>query len=126
MASITNVTRPPLRSPGHFHCKPQCNAPFGAVGKVKIPLPLRDFQVEWESSAFGLFHGTAFSTALVPIELRGGLAGCTRTCQNFRNSRARISGTHIFILLLGHTPSKPDYGGRFCDESPERFGSRMA
>jgi len=27
-------------------------------------------------------------------ELRGGLAGCSRTCQNFRNSRARISGTH--------------------------------
>ena len=38
----------------------------GAVGKVKIPMRLRDFQVEWESPAFGLFHGTAFSTALVP------------------------------------------------------------
>jgi hypothetical protein len=38
----------------------------GAVGKVKIPLRLRDFQVEWESPAFGLFHGTVFSTALVP------------------------------------------------------------
>src|SRR5260370_25332203 len=37
----------------------------GAVGKVKIPLQLRDFQVPWESPAFGLFHGTAFSTALV-------------------------------------------------------------
>jgi hypothetical protein len=37
----------------------------GAVGKVKIPLRLRDFQVLWESPAFGLFHGTAFSTALV-------------------------------------------------------------
>lgn len=36
-----------------------------AVGKVKIPMRLRDFQVEWESPAFGLFHGTAFSTALV-------------------------------------------------------------
>jgi hypothetical protein len=40
----------------------------GAVGKVKIPMRLRDFQVEWESPAFGLFHGTAFSTALVPTE----------------------------------------------------------
>ena len=39
-------------------------AVVGAVGKVKIPLLLRDFQVEWESPAFGLFHGTAFSTAL--------------------------------------------------------------
>ena len=38
-----------------------------AVGKVKIPLRLRDFQVEWESPAFGLFHGTAFSTALLSI-----------------------------------------------------------
>jgi hypothetical protein len=38
----------------------------GAVGKVKIPLQLRDFQVQWESPAFGLFHGTAFSTALAP------------------------------------------------------------
>ena len=37
----------------------------GAVGKVKIPLRLRDFQVLWESPAFGLFQGTAFSTALV-------------------------------------------------------------
>ena len=40
----------------------------GAVGKVKIPTRLRDFQVEWESPAFGLFPGTAFSTALVPTE----------------------------------------------------------
>jgi hypothetical protein len=38
----------------------------GAVGKVKIPRRLRDFQVHWESPAFGLFHGTAFSTALLP------------------------------------------------------------
>jgi hypothetical protein len=36
----------------------------GAVGKVKIPMLYRDFQVTWESPAFGLFHGTAFSTAL--------------------------------------------------------------
>jgi integrase len=28
-------------------------------------------------------------------ELRKGLAACCRTCQNFRNWRARISGTHI-------------------------------
>jgi hypothetical protein len=40
----------------------------GAVGKVKTPLWLRDFQVQWESPAFGLFHGTAFSTALVPTD----------------------------------------------------------
>ena len=40
----------------------------GAVGKVKIPMRLRDFQVEWESPAFGLFHATAFSTALVPTQ----------------------------------------------------------
>ena len=39
-------------------------AVVGAVEKVKIPLRLRDFQGEWESPAFGLFHGTAFSTAL--------------------------------------------------------------
>ena len=37
----------------------------GAVGKVNIPLRLRDVQVQWESPAFGLFHGTAFSTALL-------------------------------------------------------------
>jgi hypothetical protein len=36
----------------------------GAVGKVNIALRLRDVQVQWESPAFGLFHGTAFSTAL--------------------------------------------------------------
>lgn len=36
----------------------------GAVGKVKIPLRLRDFQVPWESPVLGLFHGPAFSTAL--------------------------------------------------------------
>jgi hypothetical protein len=35
-----------------------------AVGKVNIPLRLRDVQVQWESPAFGLFQGTAFSTAL--------------------------------------------------------------
>jgi hypothetical protein len=35
-------------------------------GKSENPDALRDFQVEWESPAFGLFHGTAFSTALVP------------------------------------------------------------
>lgn len=40
----------------------------GAVGKVKIPLRLRDFQVQWKSPAFGLFHATAFSTALVPTD----------------------------------------------------------
>jgi hypothetical protein len=40
----------------------------GAVGKVKIPMLWRDFQVKWESPAFGLFHGTAFSTALVPTD----------------------------------------------------------
>jgi hypothetical protein len=49
-----------------FIAKP--TAVVGAVGKVKIALLLRDFQVEWESSAFGLFHGTAFSTALVPTD----------------------------------------------------------
>ena len=38
----------------------------GAVGKVKIP-PLRgDFQAQGESPACGLFHGAAFSTALLP------------------------------------------------------------
>jgi len=38
------------------------------VGKVEIPLPLRDFQAQWKSPAFGLFHGAAFSTALVPTD----------------------------------------------------------
>jgi hypothetical protein len=38
----------------------------GAVGKVKIQPLLRDFQAEGESPAFGLFHGKAFSTALLP------------------------------------------------------------
>jgi len=38
----------------------------GAVGKVGIPPLLRDFQAEGESPAFGLFHGAAFSTALLP------------------------------------------------------------
>jgi SAM-dependent methyltransferase len=36
------------------------------VGKVKIPPPFRDFQAQGESPAFGLFHGAAFSTALLP------------------------------------------------------------
>jgi hypothetical protein len=31
---------------------------------VEILPPLRDFQVRWESPAFGLFHGAASSTAL--------------------------------------------------------------
>lgn len=53
-----------------FFCglKEKQTAVVGAVGKVKIPMRLRDFQVEWESPAFGLFHGTAFSTALVPTD----------------------------------------------------------
>ena len=60
-----------LGDPGaNFFCglieKP--TAVVGVVGKVKIPMRLRDFQVEWESPAFGLFHGTAFSTALVPTD----------------------------------------------------------
>jgi hypothetical protein len=38
----------------------------GAVGKVKIPPLLRDFQAQGESPACGLFHGAAFSTALLP------------------------------------------------------------
>src|SRR5271167_3073494 len=38
----------------------------GAVGKVKIPPLLRDFQAEGESPVLGLFHGAAFSTALLP------------------------------------------------------------
>lgn len=38
----------------------------GAVGKVEIQLLSRDFQAEWESPAFGLFHAAAFSTALLP------------------------------------------------------------
>ncbi len=38
----------------------------GAVGKVEIPLRLRDFQAQRKSPAFGLFLGAAFSTALVP------------------------------------------------------------
>jgi hypothetical protein len=37
------------------------------VEKVEIPLRLRDFQAQWESPAFGLFHGAAFSTAILPI-----------------------------------------------------------
>jgi hypothetical protein len=37
-------------------------------GKSEIPLRLRDFQVPRESPAFGLFHGTAFSTALAPTD----------------------------------------------------------
>jgi integrase/recombinase XerD len=36
------------------------------VGKVEIPPLLRDFQAEWESPAFGLFPGAAFSIALLP------------------------------------------------------------
>jgi hypothetical protein len=58
-----------LRDPGaKFFCGfiGKLTAVAGAVGKVKIPLQLRDFQVQWESPAFGLFHGTAFSTALAP------------------------------------------------------------
>jgi hypothetical protein len=38
----------------------------GAVGKVKIPPLLRDFQAQGESPACGLFHGAAFSTAHLP------------------------------------------------------------
>jgi hypothetical protein len=38
----------------------------GAVGKVKIPPLLQDFQAQGESPAFGLFHEAAFSTALLP------------------------------------------------------------
>jgi ABC-type multidrug transport system ATPase subunit len=38
----------------------------GAVGKVGIRPRLPDFQAEWESPAFGLFRGAAFSTASYP------------------------------------------------------------
>jgi hypothetical protein len=38
------------------------------VEKVEIPLRLRDFQAQWESPAFGLFHGAVFSTALLPTD----------------------------------------------------------
>src|ERR1700730_15886162 len=37
-----------------------------AVGKVEIPLVLRDFQAEWKSPAVGLFRGASFSTAVLP------------------------------------------------------------
>ena len=47
-----------------FTGKAHCRSRGG--GKSENPDALRDFQVEWESPAFGLFHGTAFSTALVP------------------------------------------------------------
>jgi hypothetical protein len=33
---------------------------------VEIPLPLWDFQAQWKSPAFGLFHEAAFSTAPLP------------------------------------------------------------
>ena len=58
-----------LGDPGaKFFCglTEKLTAVAGAVGKVKIPRRLRDFQVPWESPVFGLFHGTAFSTALAP------------------------------------------------------------
>ena len=38
--------------------------------KVEIPRRLRDFQAQGESPALGLFHGAAFSTALLPINCR--------------------------------------------------------
>jgi hypothetical protein len=37
-------------------------------GKSENPGGGRDFQVPWESPAFGLFRGTAFSTALLPTD----------------------------------------------------------
>src|ERR1017187_10942092 len=43
-------------------------APVGAVGKVKTPPPLRNFQAQWESLAFGLFHEASFSIALLPTD----------------------------------------------------------
>jgi hypothetical protein len=43
-------------------------AAAGAVGKVKILMLYQDFQVTWESPAFGLFHVTAFSTALASTD----------------------------------------------------------
>ena len=38
----------------------------GAVEKLEISPPLRDFQAEWESPSPGLFRGAGFSTALLP------------------------------------------------------------
>jgi hypothetical protein len=38
------------------------------VGKVKTPPPLRNFQAQWESLAFGLFHEASFSIALLPTD----------------------------------------------------------
>jgi hypothetical protein len=38
----------------------------GAVKKLEISPPLRDFQAEWESPSPGLFPGAGFSTALLP------------------------------------------------------------
>src|SRR6266436_10310068 len=34
--------------------------------KCEIPSLLRDFQAQWESPLFGLFHGAAFSIAHLP------------------------------------------------------------
>jgi hypothetical protein len=41
-------------------------AAVGAVEKLGIPPSLRDFRAQWESPAFGLFHGAGFSTTLLP------------------------------------------------------------
>ena len=57
----------------------------GAVGKVKIQPLLRDFQAEGESPALGLFHGAAFSTALLPTNSAKG-PKFLRLCPQFRKS----------------------------------------
>ena len=66
MNSQTERSRKPsVRSCFSLGSSKTLTAVAGAVGKVNIPLRLRDVQVQWENLLFGLFHGTAFSTALV-------------------------------------------------------------
>jgi hypothetical protein len=70
------------------------NKPLSEWGKVLHDEDLAAAILDRVLERGRFIHLDGPSGAHPSLELRGGLAGCTRTCQNFRNSRAGISGTH--------------------------------
>jgi hypothetical protein len=85
---------------------------------VEIPPLLRDFQVEGESPAFGLFHGAAFSTALFyPQILLQSQKNCGRADgSGDRIRRKRIVGDDSKTILVYYLGGKTLDGGNRVEE----------
>jgi hypothetical protein len=71
----------------------------GAVGKVRNPAFLRDFQAQWESPLFGLFQGAAFSIAHLPTNCA---IEPKRDCPK-KNGEIPDDGTEIIPGHEGHS-----------------------